>query len=288
MLAELRAAADLQHVYWGDDGESVVPAHMMHTIVSYGGHVLAAMDGGGRMVGVLIGLIGTNTQEASDRPAMANLVIASKRMVVLPEYRSAGLGYRLKLAQRDLAIKDGIRLVTWTFDPLRSANAHLNLRKLGAISSVYHTNYYGTEPFGGLVQFGWSDRLRVDWWVTHRRVDERINGSRLDLKLAQYLDVGATVVNPTRFGGGYAEPTATLVPPSGAFALAEIPLNIDAIGEADPGLYRAWQGHIRAVLGDLLRGGFTITDFLRGAHEGRERAFYLLSANAGLEPFSLN
>lgn len=287
-LADMRVAAELQRVYWGDDVESVVPAHMLYSIVSYGGHALAAMDGD-QMIGVLIGLLGTNIQDTEDRPAMANLLIASKRMVVLPEYRSGGLGYRLKLAQRDLAVKQGIRLVTWTFDPLRSPNAHLNLRKLGAISPVYHTNYYGTEAFGGLVQLGWSDRLRVDWWVTHNRVAERLNGKRADLKLSQYLDANGTIVNAAQHTGNFLTPSTSLVTPQGSFALVEIPLNIDAIAQADEGLMRGWQSHIRLVLSDLMNGGFVITDFLRDTLDGHDRAFYLLSRTAGVgDYFSLN
>ncbi len=69
------------------------------------------------MVGVLIGFLGTNAEE-TERPAMANLQMVSKRMVVLPEYRGQGIGYNLKVVQRDLSIRQGIRLVTWTFDPL--------------------------------------------------------------------------------------------------------------------------------------------------------------------------
>jgi predicted GNAT superfamily acetyltransferase len=211
-------------------------------------------------------------------------------MVVLPEYRSGGLGYRMKLAQRDLAVKQGIRLVTWTFDPLRSPNAHLNLRKLGAICPVYHTNYYGTETFGGLVQFGWSDRLRVDWWVTHNRVEERLNRTRADLKLSQYLDANAVIVNAAQNDGGFLIPATTLATPPGSFALVEIPLNIDALAAADESLMRGWQEHIRLVLADLMNGGFVITDFLRDNFEGRGRAFYLLSRTgaAGEDYFSLN
>lgn len=285
-LDELRAAVDLQRVYWGDDSESVVPAQMLHTIAAYGGHVIAAMDGT-RMVGVLIGLLGTNVSEQNDRPAMANLLIASKRMVVLPEYRSGGLGYRLKLAQRELAIQQGVRLVTWTFDPLRAANAHLNIRKLGTVSERYHVNYYGTTEFGGLVQHGWSDRLRVDWWVTHRRVQERLTGNRTDLKLAQYMQGNATLVNPAGQHGRHLTPATRIEQPFGAFALVEIPMEIDRIAQEDVELYKAWQAHIRVIFISLMGSGFVVTDFLRDTQDGQQRAFYLLSRGNGYD-FSLN
>src|SRR5690606_1782525 len=104
-LSDMAAAVDLQKSYWGDDLESVIPAHMLFSLANHGGHVLAALDGN-QMAGVLVGFLGTNMEEP-DRPAMANLQIVSKRMVVLSEYRNRGLAYRLKLAQRDLAIRQG-------------------------------------------------------------------------------------------------------------------------------------------------------------------------------------
>ncbi len=285
-LDEMFEAAALQKVYWGHHPDALVPAHMMFTIAKYGGHVLAAFDGA-QMIGVIIGLLGSNVVESSDRPAMANLVLASKRLVVLPEYRGEGIGFNLKLMQRQAAIKQGVRMVVWTFDPLLSRNAHLNLRKLGCVVQRFIPNEYGTRPDTGLVTLGSSDRLRAEWWVTHRRVDERLNGSRSDLKLAQYIEGNAVIVNPARFHDDSAQPSAVIRQAPGVFALVEIPLNFDAIVHSDEGLARAWQVHIREVTQMLFASGYIITDFLRDHHEGRERGFYLMSYNRGFE-FSLN
>jgi predicted GNAT superfamily acetyltransferase len=283
-LDELRASVELQKYYWGDDLESVVPTHMLFSLVNYGGHVLAAFDGN-RMVGVLIGFLGTNIAE-SHRPAMANLLIASKRMVVLPEYRGQGIGYRLKLAQRDIAVKQGVRLVRWTFDPLLAANAHLNLRKLGGVSGKYRENYYGEDAHYAVL--GSSDRLILDWWVTHRRVEERLNGTRGDLKLKQYLEAGTVIVNPTISAeNGMPHPAELRVETSGSFALLEIPLEYPAMVERDEALAREWRRQTRELFQYLFQEGFIVTDFLRETYEGRDRAFYLFSFNMGFD-FSLN
>lgn len=285
-LDEMVQAVELQRTYWGNDLESVVPAHMLFTITQYGGHVIAAFDDD-KMIAVLIGLIGTNEQEDSDRPAMANLVVASKRMVVLPEYRSSGIGYKLKLEQRRRAIKQGIRLVTWTFNPLLTLNAHLNLRKLGCVVEKYHVNLYGSSDAGGLSDMGWSDRLHADWWVTHRRVEVRLSGERGALSLPQYLEGGAALVNPARMGDHYLIPTSSIQMSSGTFALIEMPLDYPAIAKADPHLAQDWQMHTREVFLTMLRAGYIVTDFLRDTHEGRDRGFYLLSYNMGFD-FRLN
>jgi predicted GNAT superfamily acetyltransferase len=278
-LDEMYAAADLQRIYWGNEVESLVPAHMLYTIVSYGGHVIGAFNGD-RMIGLVIGMLGTNIEE-SHRPAMANLLIASKRMVVLPEYRSGGIGQRLKLKQRELAIRQGIRMITWTFDPLRAPNAHLNLRKLGGIGQAYQENLYGTRDGNGLALFGVSDRLKLEWWVTNRRVEERLNGSRPDLTLPQYFEANATLVNPAQPGDPFVTPAGQIREPQGRLALVEIPLNFAQMIEADPDLAHQWQLHIREVMTKLFQLGFIATDFLRSEHEGRDRGIYVMSYDYG-------
>ena len=275
-LPEMRAAVELQKTYWGDDIKSVVPAHMLFSIASFGGHVLSAWDGE-HMVGVLIGFLGTNAEE-TERPAMANLQMVSKRMVVLPEYRGRGIGYNLKVVQRDLSIRQGIRLVTWTFDPLMSLNAHLNIRKLGAISERYLENYYGTDDGAGLTLLGTSDRLQADWWVTNRRIEERLTGTRRDLNLQHYLDANTPILNATTMDThGTPWPAERVIVPTGLLALLEIPVNYTAMVNSDPVLARAWRLHTRDLFKRLMSMGYAVTDFLHEPYQSHDRAYYLLS-----------
>lgn len=275
-LPEMQEAVALQRSYWGNDLESVIPAHMLLSLANYGGHVLAAMDGD-QMVGVLVGFLGTSNDEPN-RPAMANLQLVSKRMVVLPEFRGRGIGYHLKREQRRIAIKQGVRLITWTFDPLLAINAQLNIRKLGAISNTYVEDAYGTSEEGGLATLGSSDRLVADWWVTNRRVEERLNGSRTDLGLKHYFEANTPIINATSTNAaGYALPPKTIVQPTGSLLLLEIPTNYGAIVQAVSDLAREWRTHTRDVFKRLFGMEFVVTDFIREAYEGRDRAFYLLS-----------
>ena len=43
------------------------------------------------------------------------------------------------------ALQRGIRLIEWTFDPLESRNAYLNIEKLGVIVRRYYLNHYGRD-----------------------------------------------------------------------------------------------------------------------------------------------
>ena len=45
---------------------------------------------------------------------------------VRKEYWGRDLGYQLKVQQREQALRMGIRMIHWTFDPLQSKNAYLN------------------------------------------------------------------------------------------------------------------------------------------------------------------
>jgi predicted GNAT superfamily acetyltransferase len=275
-LDDMREAVELQKTYWGNDLESVVPAHMLFSLATSGGHVIAAFDGD-KMVGVLIGFLGTDVQEHT-RPAMANLRIVSKRMIVLPEYRGQGVGYKLKKRQREFAMRQGIRLVTWTFDPLLVANAHLNIRKLGAISTSYFEDYYGTSNEGGLSRTGSSDRLLVEWWVTNRRVEERLNGSRGLINLNQYLEADTPIVNASGLdSAGLVTPSETFDLPTTSLGLVEIPVTYDALIRNNMPLAINWQKHIREVMQRLLVNGYIVTDFVRSTLDNRDRAFYLFS-----------
>jgi predicted GNAT superfamily acetyltransferase len=275
-MKDMYGAVEVQKTFWGDDVESVIPAHMLFSIAHYGGHVLAAIHST-RIVGVLIGFLGTNAEETT-RPAMANLQMVSKRMVVLPEYRGQGIGYRLKLSQREVTIHQGVRLVTWTFDPLLALNAHLNIRKLGAISHLYLEDYYGTSDSGGLTTLGSSDRLQAEWWVTNRRVEERLNGKRGDLSLQQYLDANTPIANATTADiHGIPWPAEDSTIPSGSLILLEIPADYTAMVKNDTVLARAWRMHTRDLFKRFLSLGYVVTDFIRTPYEGRDRAFYLLT-----------
>lgn len=272
--AQHQQAVELQKHYWGDDASNLVPRHMLFSISHYGGHVLGAYDGH-ELVGFVIGFIGADidVDDENARPAMANLLIMSKRMLVLPGYRGRNIGYRLKMAQRDIALKQAIRLVTWTVDPLLAANAHLNIRKLGAVIQRFSANYFGLEEKDGLR----ADRLIVDWWVSHRRVAERAAGRGSKLTLRQYLDVRAPIVNRADASGDWLRPRPMTAAPGSSFALVEIPADFRELEAAHRSLADQWRYHIRAVFSRMLSADFIVTDFVSDMFEGRKRAFYLLS-----------
>jgi predicted GNAT superfamily acetyltransferase len=112
----------------------------------------------------------------------------SHMLAVLPEYRNAGLGRRLKLAQRDDALARGFDLMEWTYDPLEIKNAHLNIARLGAISRRYKPDFYGpsSSPLqGGLP----TDRLYAEWWLNSPRVTRVLGGEEEPIEVVERVIV---------------------------------------------------------------------------------------------------
>jgi predicted GNAT superfamily acetyltransferase len=273
--ADFHAAEDLQRVVWPGAELDVTPLHVLTTIAHNGGLVLGAFDGA-RLVGFVFGFIGTDNA-SSQRPAMARLKHCSHQMGILPEYQSHGLGYQLKLAQRDFVLQQGIRLVTWTYDPLESRNARLNIAKLGAVCRTYFREVYGQMQDGlnaGLP----SDRFQVDWWITSGRVKERLFGTRLPLVVESFTDAGATLLNPTTPGpDGLPRPTGRPATFAGLTALLEIPADFQALKSKDRALAQAWRSSTRALFEAAFAAGYLVTDFFHETLGGRERSFYALS-----------
>ncbi len=119
------------------------------------GHI-GGMTAGAYCDGVLAGFVHGFPRTDLGRPAHHSHLLA-----VLPEFRGRGLSVRLKLFQRRWCLARGIRLVTWTYDPLLVANARLNLVRLRARARIYLRNVYGA--LGGLYGSLPTDRFEVFW-----------------------------------------------------------------------------------------------------------------------------
>lgn len=259
---EMNDAVELQKVYWGQDMGDLVPHHMLLSIANYGGHVFGAFIEG-RMVGLLIGFLGADISPNDAKSAPQRALVMSKRMVVLPEYRNYKIGERLKLAQRDFAIRHDVPLVTWTFDPLLSRNAYLNLHKLGAIGQKYQSNYFGTGSHHATLS---GDRLVANWWVKH--VHQTTLGTR------DYADA------PTLTHVVDSKPLEFTLQ-SGDALLAEIPADFAGLELKDAGLGQAWRDYVRHVFTTLFTAGYLATDVIRRG----ERTFYVFTPDDGTFTF---
>jgi predicted GNAT superfamily acetyltransferase len=157
-MDEFRHAELLQSAVWGQ-GDTPDPADLMMVIQAEGG-----LAGGafleGRLVGYVFGF-----------PTATPGVQHSHRLAVLAEMRGRDIGAQLKWYQRRWCLDRGIGHVRWTFDPMRAANAALNIARLGARSRIYHVDYYG--EMRGINSGLPSDRLLANWDLDHPEVVAR-------------------------------------------------------------------------------------------------------------------
>src|SRR5688572_8341712 len=165
-VAEIRQVEELQRIVWGIPDIEVVPLSQLMAARSSGGVLLGAFDGE-LMAGFAYGFVGLEH---------GRTVHHSHMLAVRKEYRKHDLGFRLKAAQREYVLAQGIERMTWTFDPLQSLNAHFNFGKLGVVSNKYYINYYGEEAASFLHQNG-TDRLWVTWLLKTERVIEKLKGN---------------------------------------------------------------------------------------------------------------
>jgi predicted GNAT superfamily acetyltransferase len=280
-ITELAGMEALQRLVWSGNETEVVPVHLLAAVVHNGGLAIGAFDtnkqpGGEEMVGFVFGFPGL--YHTPDGPRLKH---CSHLLAVHPDYRDQGIGFMLKRAQWQMVRNQGIDRITWTYDPLQSRNAYLNIVKLGAVCNTYLRNVYG-EMRDGINAGMISDRFQVDWWVNSARVNRRLSRrARPPLDLAHYHAAGAQIANPSQMEqSGFPRPGETLdldlLHPAERILLVEIPANYGAIQAHDPEAASAWRLHTRQVLEDLFAQGFLVTDFvhLPGAHA---RSFYVLS-----------
>ena len=164
--AEFVDAVKLQKAIWGFDEVDLLPVRLFVTASKIGGHSFGAYDGD-RMIGFCVAIPGI-------KPG-AKSYLHSHMLGVMKEYRDAGLGRKLKLAQRTDAIAEGLDLIEWTFDPLEIKNAFFNIERLGAIVRRFVLNQYGTtsSPLNAGLP---TDRCTAEWWLKTNRVNATLDG----------------------------------------------------------------------------------------------------------------
>lgn len=255
-IEELKAVEELQLEVWGCSEREVLPSLALIPLLDIGGVLLGAFADR-EMVGFVVGFPGLQDGET---------ILHSDMLAVKAKYRSSGLGYKLKLAQRDAALGQGIERITWTFDPLQSTNAHLNFHKLGVTADRYKIDYYG-ETSSALHRMG-TDRLWVTWSLRSESVLQRLNAVAppAPMTLPALLSMGAD-----------DEPVLSKLGVTGPSLIIEIPHNINAIIKVDEERAKRWRDATREAFTTALAAHFLVTDFFRDAGGKEQAGAYLLT-----------
>jgi len=181
-IEDFQQCIELERAVWKDEDIGIMPVRMYMISRACNAPTIGAFEPSGRLVGFVHTMIALRG---------GRVIYHSHLAAVLEQLRHRDIGYRMKLAQREHALAAGVPLIIWTFDPLQSRNAHLNINKLGAIIRRYEVNYYSeglSTVFDANVP---SDRVFAEWWVSSPHVQSALSG-----KLPEVLDPKTTVTIP--------------------------------------------------------------------------------------------
>jgi predicted GNAT superfamily acetyltransferase len=216
---DLDEVTRIQREVWNVDDLEIAGRIQLRASIHAGGSVLVAETEAGVLAGFAYAF-----------PAFEHgrAFWHSDMLAVRKPFRGGKVGQALKWAQREEALKRGIGRITWTFDPMQSGNAHLNLELLGVTAREYLGNFYGltsSDLHHGLP----TDRLLASWDLPSSRVAALARGER-----------------PAR-----AEPAATVA----------IPAAWNDLVSRDPGLAREEQRRVESELGVAFARGLCVSGF---------------------------
>ncbi len=233
-MPDIAAAAALWGRIWQTTGVSGLGPEALRAL-SYAGNYLAGAMRDGHLVGALAGFFAGNGE----------LYLHSHILGVDAKARSRGVGFALKLHQRVWALERGIARITWTFDPLVSANAYFNVQKLGAEGVEYHANFYGVmgDAINGRDD---TDRVLVSW-----RLRDPVAGDLAALDGAPFALRMRSDGSPLVDDGVAADPATQVV-------LCAVPRDIVAMRRDQPDLAAAWRIALRRVLSTAFARGLVL------------------------------
>jgi predicted GNAT superfamily acetyltransferase len=267
-LEDFSRVVELERDIWGPGYDEVVPVPILAVTVMRGGILIGAFDDdhskasessgdkpGGRMIGFVYSLAGIKHGKPTQWSHMAGVVDA---------HRGSGVGYRLKLLQRQRALAMGLDLIEWTYDPLQAMNAHLNFAKLAVVAEEYEINVYG-ESSSPLHKGNPTDRFVAEWFVADTRVEDRLRGAAALAPVLTIERVGAT-----KPAGEWLAPAAVDLAIDAKRISVDIPTGFSQMLSAAPDLALEWRMTTREIFTAYFGRGYRAVEFFldRAARKG--------------------
>jgi predicted GNAT superfamily acetyltransferase len=262
-IPDLQGVLSLEKEIWELQDADVTPLTLAVAAKAAGSIWLGAFDGR-ELIGFAFGM-----------PSLEHgrLGFHSHMVGVRASHQGRNIGYQLKLAQRQRALALGVKEMTWTFDPLRSRNAHLNFSRLGVISDSYRIDFYGPQTSSALHTNG-TDRVWVTWHIAESRVELRLAGKD---PRPEVVDALKHVEPLVRFNGDGIPAEGELSSALARQRIAiEIPGNIGLIEQSDRELAHRWRLATRRAFTEALKAGFIVKEFCRSIRGQQGPGAYLL------------
>lgn len=217
---------------WGMDTVGLLIKDIASAMRYHGGVVIGAYDDN-RMIGMHFSFPGYR---------MGKVYLYSHQTGVIKEKKYSGIGYGLKIKQKEWALENGYDLIAWTFDPIMSLNASFNLRKLGTISRCYIDNFYG--KMDDAINRGIpTDRVVTEWWI---RKEKTVSGA---FEPVNSFD--------SEFSFDFRELSAD-IPEK---VEVKVPRDFTELKKKDRDIAIKWRLYLRKTLKDLFDMGYTAVGF---------------------------
>ena len=227
-IADLELARDVFDLTWAlPGGGSTMELNLLRALEHSESYVAAAFSAEaphGPAVGAALAFLGRHQVADGSR----ELHLHSHMAAAVPAWRNRHVGTALKQHQRAWAIRHGIPVIAWTFDPLVRRNARFNLVKLGAVVSEYLPDFYGQMT--DAVNAGDRTARLLAWWV--------VDSERARRAATDGIDVIAEA------------PAGSIVVP--------LPGDIVEIRASDPAVALEWRLRVREALMSAMAEGFTV------------------------------
>jgi predicted GNAT superfamily acetyltransferase len=268
-LSGCREVVAVQEAVWGKESE-IAPPSVLIASVKRGGILLGAYEDD-RLLGFVWSIPGWVDQLRTQWSHMLGVV---------PAARGARTGERLKWAQRERALEQGVTLIEWTFDPVQALNAHLNISVLGCVSHEYLVDAYGEMP-GPLHHGTPTDRLIAEWWINQTDLVRRKTAR--DLETSQPASPTARTVDLTpvpyaveRLPTGRWETCGPVRADLDApWVQISIPAGFGEMQQRETELALAWRLATREAFQTYFARGYRVVDFFLNRERGGGE--YLLS-----------
>ena len=250
-IKELEKVYELEAFIWS--AEEAVPVN--HTVVTAknGGLVLGAYYQE-KLIGFQYSFPGFDGE---------NIYLFSHSLGIHPDYRKLGVGERLKIAQKEAALDKGYDRIFWTYDPLETVNANLNLHKLRAVCTSYIENAYG-DMADGMNSGIPTDRFLVEWQIRDEALfDRSLNPLQLPLLIESSMR------------DGYLTAEKINLKQTSEKLLVPVPGNFQDIKKYDLSVALTWREKTRAVFSHYLREGWRVTDIVKDPQK-ESQYLYLL------------
>ncbi|HEK9099942.1 GNAT family N-acetyltransferase [Bacillus pfraonensis] len=243
-----------------------IPLHQTITASQNGGLLLGAFLNG-EMIGFSYSFPGFFEGQS---------YLCSHMLGIHPSHQGKGVGAGLKQAQKKLAYEKGYNLITWTYDPLETRNAYLNLSKLRAICSTYMENCYG-EMEDNLNRGLPSDRFKVEWWIDSSHVSKQqedyMNQAQHVIQWVQSKDHLPKLINLEKDLHNIAAMDTPLLVP--------VPSNFQQMKNTDYDLAIDWRFKTREIFQTLFSQQYVAVSLIKNA--GELVHYYVLVKQQNLE-----